>query len=349
MNILITGSGAPGSRGTYFCLKSIGEINKVIGIDADINKRSISNAIFGNFVLAPKTSDDDYVSKILKICVKENISLIVPQTTREIETLSLHKEFFLSNGIKIGVSNHDAIMNSNDKLFVTKKLNDLGYGDVRIIEVTNKDELIKACKKFNYPDSPVVIKAKNLNGKRGYRVIQQSSFNYQSFIEEKPQSDGIDLETILKTFPENFEKLMVMEYFPGEEFSVDAFIGRETEIAIPRERTSIRSGISFSNKLVKDDYLINATLQYGRSAGLNGVFGMQFKRDKDGKFQVLECNPRIQGTMVVAALSGANIIGMYVNELLNENFIHEYNINWETVFHRYWGGYGFNEQEILEI
>lgn len=349
MNILVTGSGAPGSRGTVYCLKSGSQSCKIIGMDADPSKHLISKALFDEFILAPRVNDQHYAEKLLAICSDQKIDVIVPQTTREIEVLSLNKKKFSEHGVSVAVSEHEAIINSNDKLYVTNKLESLGFGESRIQEVSSKDDLQAACKKFDYPNSPVVLKAKNLNGKRGYRVLQPSTFSYEEFLLQKPQADGIDLETILATFPETFETIMVMEYFPGQEFSVDAFIGEKIAIAIPRERTSIRSGISFSNRVIKDSYLIEASLEYGRSAGLTGVFGMQFKKDTNDQFQVLECNPRIQGTMVVAALSGANIIQMQIDELLSQKFDHDYLIDWDTVFQRYWGGYGFNEKGVLEI
>ena len=70
---------------------------------------------------------------------------------------------------------------------------------------------------------------------------------------------------------------------------------------------------------------------------------------KNGTYKVLECNPRVQGTMVVSSLAGANIIRMSIEELVLNKFDHDYNIDWDTKFERFWGGYGIRKGEFLEI
>jgi carbamoyl-phosphate synthase large subunit len=68
--------------------------------------------------------------------------------------------------------------------------------------------------------------------------------------------------------------------------------------------------------------------------------------DKNGIPKILESNPRIQGTMVLATFSGANIIYGAIKALLGEE-VPEFNINWKTKILRYWGGISIYDNKIL--
>jgi LmbE family N-acetylglucosaminyl deacetylase len=123
----------------------------------------------------------------------------------------------------------------------------------------------------------------------------------------------------------------------------------KVSVAVPRLRKAIRSGISFENELEYREDLIKYTLTLGQQIGLKYAFGFQFKLDCDGVAKVLECNPRLQGTMVASLFSGVNVIWMGVKEALGEPP--------ETVpdrlqtasFHRFWGGVGIQGERIDEI
>ena len=68
-------------------------------------------------------------------------------------------------------------------------------------------------------------------------------------------------------------------------------------------------------------------------------FGFQFKYDIYGIPKILECNPRVQGTMIFSTFMGANIIYAAVKSCLGE-FLPEFSLNWDTKLIRYWGAIG---------
>ena len=67
----------------------------------------------------------------------------------------------------------------------------------------------------------------------------------------------------------------------------------------------------------------------------------------NGKLRLLECNPRIQGTMVIATFAGANIIYSTLKLLLGE-LIPRFNIKWNTKILRYWGGISVVNGKMVE-
>jgi len=79
---------------------------------------------------------------------------------------------------------------------------------------------------------------------------------------------------------------------------------------------------------------------------LSYAFGFQFKLDDNNEPKLLECNPRIQGTMVMAALAGANVIYSSLKLLLDED-IPKLDVNWDAEFIRYWGGISVVNDKIV--
>lgn len=128
---------------------------------------------------------------------------------------------------------------------------------------------------------------------------------------------------------ENEEKVIVSEFLEGDEYTVDCFRGDGKFVAIPRRRDEIRNGISWRTSVVKDDDLIEWSRRLAEGLHLKYAFGFQFKGGK-----ILECNPRVQGTMVASTFAGANIIYSAVKLALKEP-IPEFNINWDSKTIRY--------------
>ena len=133
----------------------------------------------------------------------------------------------------------------------------------------------------------------------------------------------------------------MMEFLPGKEYSVDMYVGSKKIFSLPRCRKCISSGISHSTYLEKNEYLIKLSSLFARHINYEGILGMQFKDDLHGKPMILECNPRVQGSMVISTISGANLIKMAIEEKLTNKINHNCKINWNTSFERYYGGYGF--------
>ena len=119
--------------------------------------------------------------------------------------------------------------------------------------VKSPDELQSAAKELGYPKNPVVVKPPVSYGSRGFRVLREgSSWDTTKFLSQKPNATEISLEELLAILSRdekaNFPQLMVSEFLPGNEYSVDAFSGKKVSIAIPRLRKEIVNGISFRDR-----------------------------------------------------------------------------------------------------
>ncbi len=346
-NVLLTGSGAPGTKGTVYSLKKMKKLNLIVGVDK--NNILSTDKICNKFYKIPSTEDKDYLKQLLNISKINNINLILPQTTKENVFLSNNKNYFKKNNIEILTSNYQSIKVANDKYNTNKELQKLGFKTPKIIKISTRDEVIENLKFFQYPSKKIVLKPRNSFGKRGFLILSEKKIVFKNFINEKDYQLTTNIETFKKLFPKKLPDMLMMEYLPGKEYSVDMYVGKKQIFSIPRVRKTIRSGISHSTYLEKNNYLIRLSTLFARYINYQGILGMQFKENFNGKPMILECNPRVQGSMVISTISGANLIKMAIEEKLSNKINHNCKINWNTSFERSYGGYGFIKEKYMEI
>jgi len=299
----------------------------------------------------PRPEDDDYEDRINEICSSENIDVVLPQTTRETAKLSKIQQRINAEVI---VADALSIERANNKYDLSKLCHELDIPFPMSLLVKSPDNLKKAVEKFGYPSKPVVVKPPVSFGSRGFRVIREgSSWTAKRFLSEKPNASEITLEELLEILERDkssdFPELVVSEYLPGSEYSVDAFVGRKVQVAIPRLRKEIVNGISFRTTLDYRSDIMENTLKAANALGLKYAFGFQFKLDNEGVPKVLECNPRVQGTMVASLFSGVNVIWMSVRESIHQPVETVPKVLQKSEFFRYWGGIGTTDAGFGEI
>jgi carbamoyl-phosphate synthase large subunit len=355
VNILVTGAGAPGIAGTIYALRNNPDNRRFNIVTTDIKDDCVGKYLSDSFYVLPAPESPDYFNVLKGVIEKEQISVILPQTTREIEYYSKNKHLLNQLNVGVIVSNYSGIQRANDKYLIIKACEDVGIPYPEYFLVKSIDEMKEAIEKLGYPKKKVVVKPRFSNGLRGVRILTEEGLSFYNYIHEKPGGLNIDLDNFLKIFSTvlatDFPELLVTEYMPGDEYSIDMFRNKNGTVVIPRLRKSIRSGISFETEvdlgkteLIKFSNLLAAHLE------LNYCFGFQFKLDHQGIPKILESNPRVQGTMVASLFAGFNMIYYSVKEILGER-VHLQNIKLtdKSEFKRYWGGVGMVERKYAVI
>ena len=170
--------------------------------------------------------------------------------------------------------------------------------------VNSYDGLQLAAKKLGWPEKKIVVKPEISDGMRGIRIIDENFNKKKSFYSLKPDSVYTTLGG-LNFLGDKFESLIVSEYLPGNEYSVDVLANNKGVIyVVPRKRLEMRSGITFRGKVIEDHEIINNSILLAESIGLEYAFGFQYKENEFGIPSLIECNPRVQGTMVLSTLAG---------------------------------------------
>jgi hypothetical protein len=136
---------------------------------------------------------------------------------------------------------------------------------------------------------PVFIKPDIGQGARGAKVIRSIS----------------ELENAIYENP----KIVICEYLPGEEYTIDCFTDFDGNLraAKLRNRKRIRTGISVSSEILQmDEEVMRIARIINEKLRFNGAWFFQLKRNAIDQYKLLEIAPRVSGTMGVSRNTGIN-------------------------------------------
>ncbi len=104
--------------------------------------------------------------------------------------------------------------------------------------------------------------------------------------------------------------LMVMEYLPGEEYTIDGFTDYHGNIRYcsARRRNRIFNGISVNATFEeKQDEFIEFAYKVNKAIRFRGAWFIQVKRNKQNKLCLMEISTRIGGTSELSRVKGVNL------------------------------------------
>jgi hypothetical protein len=103
--------------------------------------------------------------------------------------------------------------------------------------------------------------------------------------------------------------LLICEWLPGDEFTVDCFTDRRGQLLFvgPRSRDRVRMGISFASRTAPlTDEISSIAHAINDRLAFRGLWFFQLKRAVDGRLKLLEISTRLAGTMSVYRQLGVN-------------------------------------------
>ena len=332
----MTGAGAPGAAGIIYCLKCDPDVELLV---ADAHEEAVGKYLAPRFVQIPKGDDPAFIDVVTGICMQQHVRVILPLVSAELPTFSRHKKELEEKGISVLVSSADAIAIANHKSNCYRFLREKGIAVPKFAVVNTVDEFIHAAFELGHPQLPFCFKPSVSNGSRGVRIVSDSLDETEQLFNAKPYNLNITYAHALhilsaKPFPE----LLVSEYLPGDEFSVDCLASHgQMVVAVPRLRSKMINGISVQGRFVRDESMIQYCTKIIEATGLHGNIGIQLKRSKEGRPLLLEINPRVQGTIVAALGAGVNLPLLAVKQELGLPISpKEKEVKWGTSFSRYW-------------
>lgn len=306
IRLILTCVGGLVCPGIIESLRRSDETIYIVGIDMQ------PDAIGFHFVdksyVVPRGDSCNYISHLMKICEKEKINVIVPGSDEELLSISKARKEFDEKGIATLCSHYRIVSTSNDKASMLKFLKEKNVPVPNFYLPQNIGELEKGAEYLGYPDKPIVVKPTVARGSRGFRIIKEQFDlfgNKESYFIKLTH-----LVQIIKEYKE-FPKIVLMEYLPGEEFSVDALADNGKAIYIvPRKRVKAIGGPSQIGKIVRNEHVKNMVEKIIEAFGFNFNVNIQLKYTKQfgGKPLVYEINPRISGTIIANEAAGVNLL-----------------------------------------
>lgn len=242
--------------------------------------------------LLPPGASDEFVDVLLELCRRERIDAVVPTVDSELVPLATRREEFARAGTTLVLAPLSTLELCLDKWALHNRCR----RTVNVPGTVIVDELFEPAAVA----LPAIVKPRVGSGSRGIRLITSAD----------------ELEPI-----ERDGSLLVQDYLPGAEFSLDvlATVAGEVIAVVPRERLKVDSGIAITGRTSHDEGLEGFGREVAGIIGLAYVANVQVKGDRDGVPALLEVNPRFPGTMPLTVASGVNMPRLCVLDALGES------------------------------
>lgn len=335
VTVLMTGAGAPGASGIVRSLRATDERNvRVVGVDMDPDAYGFG--LVDESHVVPAGTDDGYVQRIAEVAAAADADVVLPLTTDELRPLAVGRDDIPASVL---VSQLDVLDVANDKGELYEFLDRNGFDCAPAYRrVADQDAFVDAVEALGYPEQPVCFKPTVGSGMRGFRILDDRTDRVTRLLDEKPGEAITTLDQVVPVLAEAdpFPELAVMEYLPGEEYSVDVLgMGDDVGPVVPRSRARTRAGITFQGVVEEREDLIEAATDICGDLGVEYNINLQFKYDADGEPKVIEINPRVSGTIIMCVGAGANLPYLGVKHALGEP-IPAIDVQWGTRMTRYW-------------
>lgn len=336
VNILMTGAGAPGAAGILKCLKQEGRFHIIA---ADARPNPAGKYLADDFVTIPLAGDNGFAEAIAAICKRKDIRVVMPLVTKELIPLAQYKPQLEKLGVKVLVAPASSleIANNKSRLYEFLQWRGLAVPEFRVVETA--EQFKQAAKELGFPGKAICFKPSVSNGSRGFRIIDDKADEYDLLFNHKPSAVYMRYEEavrVLSAAP--FPELLVSEFLPGEEYSVDCLACHgEAVVVAPRVRTKTINGITTEGVFIQQPDIIAYCTRIIKELQLHGNTGIQVKKSEGGAYLLLEINPRVQGTISAGLGAGINLPVLAIKQELGWPISpEEMRVQWGTRFIRYW-------------
>lgn len=322
LNILMTGAGSPGFPGILKSLKQVKE-RKIKIIGTDMKKEVAGFYLADKHYVVPPGDSPNYINTIKKIVKKEKIDIVLPLTTNELIPLSKNKDEIEKLGTKVLVSDYENLVVAINKAKTYQILSDSRIPIPKFKVIRNLEDFVETAKFLGYPNNPICIKPPISHGSIGFRIINPNVNRFELYSKYKPDNSFTTYEEMISILKEaeKFPELILMEYLPGEEYSVDILAYRgKTLIVVPRLRVMTRAGITHIGIVVKNKKLRKLSEMIIKILNLSYNINLQFKNSSNKEPKLIEINPRVSGTIVASVAAGANLPYLAIKLALGEKF-----------------------------
>lgn len=286
INILMLGGAKRVSLAKIF--KSAGErMGKGVEIFSYEIIPSVPIACVGTVLDGSRWGDADIYDKIAKVIKEKEINIILPFVDGAIEICSKLKEFHPE--VFVPVSDFAVAHSMFDK------------GEAAAVFESHHFEIPKTYTPENC-SFPAILKPRTGSASKGIVVVNNVA----------------ELEEVA-----NKENYLIQEYIADrEEYTVDCYVSpltKEVVSIVPRIRISTTGGEVDRTETRRIPELISQSDRILRELNFEGPITIQFIHEKgNGRYLLMEINPRLGGGVICSILAGANIAEMILRESLGE-------------------------------
>jgi carbamoyl-phosphate synthase large subunit len=288
--VLVTGAGGPAGIAVIRSYLRDPAVD-VLAADMDPYASGLYLVEAGRRFLVPAGDADDFVPEILRLCRFEGIDVVVPTVDSELLPLAVRRDELAAIDVRVAVTGAAALVRTLDKL-------ELAEACAGTVATPRTEELSPAAVADSW-SFPVIVKPRRGSGSRGVSVV--GSVGELAGRADEPG-------------------MIVQEYLPGEEYSLDTLATVEGRVVavVPRARLRVDSGVSVAGRTLHDPELDRLARGAFAALRLSLVANVQCRRDAHGRPKLLEVNPRFPGAMPLTVHSGVDMPRLCLDSVLGK-------------------------------
>jgi carbamoyl-phosphate synthase large subunit len=287
IRVLVTGAGGPAA--IAFIQSFFRSEVTFFAADMDTNAAGLYLVPKSHRAIVPEANSPLFVQALIDLCKLHSIDVVVPTVDTELIKVSRAREEFEAVGARVAIGSPLSLTWCLNKALLMAACSSTGAVPKWAVldDAFDPDEF----------DFPLVVKPVSGSGGRGVRIV------------ETPEA----LEAIPRS-----NQLLVQEYLPGEELSVDVFAREDGHViaAVPRVRMKVDSGVAVTAKTVHDAEVEKMAIAIAKVVGITGIANIQLRRNREGAPRLLEINPRLPGSMPLTVAAGVDMPRMLLESAL---------------------------------
>jgi len=259
--------------------------------------------------VSPRRSSS-FMEEILSLCHAHEITHVWPLSTDDQLVMAHESTTRLRNHVVIA-SPAQVVEIANDKIRLYDSCASRGLPLPTYQVVNDVASLLRAAHELGYPEKPVVLKAAAGTGAAGLKIIRHGMSRLEMF--HSRLNRDLDLEATAAQLEgvSPWPSLMLTEYLPGEEFSVDVLRFRGAwKGGVVRRRDESLFGLATDATVVDRPDVLEQARQVAEHVGVEFVSNVQLRGAEDGRPLLMEINPRVPGTIGLSVAAGSNLPGV---------------------------------------
>ena len=312
MNILFTCAGRRTYLLKYFREQLAGQ-GKIIGADMQLTAPALSAADIR--VQVPAVYNPNYLDVLRQICVEHHVDVLISLNDLELPILSENKKSFEDIGVNVLVSKPEVIDICFDKVRTSEYMESIGL--VTPKTYSNLDDALAGLHagKINFP---LVIKPRWGSASIGIEFVDnEEDLRIVYALIKRKIIKGILGE--VSSHDENY--ILIQERIIGKEYGLDIIndlTGKNVAVAV-KQKLSMRAGETDKATTVDNPELRRIGEIIGSNLGHIGNLDCDVL-EMDGKYYVLELNPRFGGGFPFSYEAGVNLPKAIINWVQGKQF-----------------------------
>lgn len=307
MNILVTSIGSFSADCVIKTLRAHG--HSVIGCDIYPSNWHATSKDCNNVYLAPLAiNENEYVSFLLDISMKEDIDCILPLTDVEIDVLNRNRNAFADSDTSLFIQSPKCLDVARNKYTMY-----LEFCDDKKVNVPYSVNSLTATEDFHMPAI-----AKPINGRNSEGLKHLTSKEELSTFINKPN-------------------YLIQQMIPGPIYTVDYVRDNyNNDFAVAREELlRTKNGAGLTVRIVANDLLTRTTSHIGFHLDIIGCVNMEFIYN-DNKFYLIDINPRFSAGVAFSKLAGYDMVTSHLNSFTGKKICPHIKIEEHILYKRYY-------------